>query len=37
MLEYHIDLDGDGPKSRWLNVCFEPIMPDGRITCSSCG
>jgi hypothetical protein len=37
LLEYHIDLDGDGPEARWLNVWFEPIMPDGTVTCSSCG
>jgi hypothetical protein len=21
----------------WLEVWFEPILPDGTITCSSCG
>lgn len=37
LLEYHIDLDGDGPETWWLNVWFEPFLPDGSITCSSCG
>jgi hypothetical protein len=37
LLEYHVDLDGDGPETWWVNVWFEPILPDGTITCSSCG
>jgi len=37
LLEYHTDLDGDEPEDRWLNIWFEPILPDGTITCSSCG
>jgi hypothetical protein len=37
LLEYHVDLDGDGPEYWWLNIWFEPVLPDGTITCSSCG
>lgn len=37
LLEYHIDLDGDGPETLQLNVWFEPILPDGTISCTSCG
>ena len=37
LLEYHLEVDGQGPETWWLNVWFEPILPDGTITCSSCG
>lgn len=37
LLEYHVKIDGSGPESLWLGVWFEPILPDGTITCSSCG
>ena len=37
LLEYHIDLDGNGTETLQLNVWFEPILPDGTIGCTSCG
>jgi hypothetical protein len=33
LLEYHIVLEGLGT----LGIWFEPILPDGTITCSGCG
>jgi hypothetical protein len=32
-LEYNLDAPGPG----WLGVWFEPVLPDGTITCSGCG
>ena len=37
LLEYHIVLDSAAPDAWRLGVWFEPILPDGTITCSSCG
>jgi len=37
LLEYHIDLGPHGPDTWWLNVWFEPVLPDGTFTCSTCG
>jgi hypothetical protein len=34
---YHKVLDRPEAGTWWLNVFFEPILPDGTITCSSCG
>ena len=34
---YHRVLDRPEAGTWWLNVFFEPILPDGTITCSSCG
>ncbi len=36
-LVYHRVLDRPEAGTWWLNVFFEPILPDGTITCSSCG
>ena len=37
LLEYHTVLDRPEDGTWWLSVWFEPILPDGTITCSSCG
>lgn len=37
LLEYHLDLDGDGPGTATIAIWFEPVFPDGTISCSSCG
>jgi len=37
LLEYHLDLDGDGPGTTTISIWFEPVFPDGVIGCSSCG
>jgi hypothetical protein len=37
LLEYHVVLDRAAPDAWRLGVWFEPILPDGTITCSSCG
>jgi hypothetical protein len=37
LLEYHLDADGAGPGTMIVSIWFEPILPDGTITCSSCG
>ena len=37
LLEYHLDLDGDGPGTRQLTILFESILPDGTIGCTACG
>jgi hypothetical protein len=37
LLEYHRDADGPGPGTTVISIWFEPILPDGTITCSSCG
>ena len=37
LLEYHVDLDGDGPGTRQLTILFESILPDGTISCTGCG
>jgi hypothetical protein len=37
LLEYHLDTDGAGPGTTIISIWFEPILPDGTITCSSCG
>jgi hypothetical protein len=37
LLEYHLDADGAGPGTMIISIWFEPILPDGTITCSSCG
>ena len=37
LLEYHTVLDRPEEGLWWLSVWFEPILPDGTITCSSCG
>lgn len=37
LLEYHVDFDGPAPDAWRLGVWFEPILPDGTITCTSCG
>jgi hypothetical protein len=37
LLEYHVVLDRPEDGIWWLGVWFEPILPDGTITCSSCG
>ncbi|MGH2462498.1 MAG: hypothetical protein ACRDFZ_02585 [Candidatus Limnocylindria bacterium] len=37
LLEYHLVLDRPEAGIWWLSVWFEPILPDGTITCSSCG
>jgi hypothetical protein len=37
LLEYHLDLDGDGPGTTTIAIWFEPVFPDGVIGCSSCG
>jgi hypothetical protein len=34
---YHRVLDRPEAGTCWLNVFMEPILPDGTITCSSCG
>jgi hypothetical protein len=34
---YHTVLDRPEAGTWWLNVFLEPILPDGTITCSSCG
>jgi hypothetical protein len=34
---YHKVLDRPEAGTWWLNVFLEPILPDGTITCSSCG
>jgi len=36
-LMYHTVLDRPEAGSWWLNVWYEPILPDGTITCSNCG
>jgi hypothetical protein len=37
LLEYHMVVDRPEPGLWWLSIWFEPILPDGTITCSSCG
>ena len=37
LLEYHLDVDGDGPGTTTIAIWFEPVFPDGSIGCSSCG
>jgi hypothetical protein len=37
LLEYHVVIDSADPDGWRLGVWFEPILPDGTITCSSCG
>ena len=37
LLEYHTVLDRPEAGTWWLSVWYEPILPDGTITCSSCG
>jgi hypothetical protein len=37
LLEYHVDLGRHGPDTWWLSVWFEPVLPDGTFTCSTCG
>jgi hypothetical protein len=37
LLEYHTVLDRPEAGTWWLSVWFEPILPDGTITCSGCG
>ena len=37
LLEYHVDFVGPDPDAWWLGIWFEPILPDGIITCTSCG
>ena len=38
LLEYHVDLDGDGPGTRQLSIFLVPILPDGTISnCMGCG
>jgi hypothetical protein len=36
-LMYHTVLDRPEAGTWWLNVWYEPILPDGTITCSNCG
>lgn len=36
-LEYHVVLDRAEGETPWLQVLFEPVLPDGTITCSGCG
>jgi hypothetical protein len=36
-LMYHTVLDRPEPGTWWLSVWYEPILPDGTITCSNCG
>jgi len=37
LLEYHVEFDGSRSDRLWLGIWFEPVLPDGTITCSSCG
>jgi hypothetical protein len=37
LLQDYAVLDLPEPGTWWLEVWFEPILPDGTITCSSCG
>jgi hypothetical protein len=37
LLEYHLVVDRPEPGLWWLKIWFEPILPDGTITCSGCG
>jgi hypothetical protein len=37
LLEYHFDLDDPGRGGQSVVVYFEPILPDGRYSCSHCG
>jgi hypothetical protein len=37
LLNYYLDIDGDGPETWLLHVWFEPVLPDGYIECTSCG
>lgn len=37
LLEYHTVIERPESGTWWLDVWFEPILPDGTITCSSCG
>lgn len=37
LLEYHVDFDGPAPDAWGLGIWFEPILPNGLITCTSCG
>ena len=37
LLEYHVVLDRPEDGTWWLSIWFEPILPDGTITCSGCG
>jgi hypothetical protein len=37
LLEYHTILDVPEAGTWWLSIWFEPILPDGTITCSGCG
>ena len=37
LLEYHVELDAPDDGVWRLGVWFEPILPDGTITCSGCG
>ena len=37
LLQYYTVLDRPEAGTWWLEVWFEPILPDGTITCSSCG
>lgn len=37
LLEYHLDLDGEDPGTTTIAIWFEPVFPDGTISCSSCG
>lgn len=37
LLEYHVDLDYPGRGGQRVVVYFEPILPDGRYSCSHCG
>jgi hypothetical protein len=37
LLEYHLDVDRTGPGTMVISIGFEPILPDGTITCSGCG
>ena len=37
LLQDYAELDLPEAGTWWLEVWFEPILPDGTITCSSCG
>jgi hypothetical protein len=37
LLQYQVEVDRPEPGTWGLEVWFEPILPDGTITCSSCG
>lgn len=37
LLQYHMELEQPDGRTWLLEVWFEPILPDGSVTCSSCG